>query len=85
MPVRRLLDERILDAILGRLKEVDDAAERRRKLDTRPAGTGSAAGPTSHAEHKPAGQWAPQKKKADKGQGKGKGGKDNLPAGGPGT
>ncbi len=81
----QLLDERILDAILGRLKEVDDASERRRKLDGRPSGASSAAGPTSHPEHKPAGQWAPPKKKADKGPGKGKGGKDNLPAGGPGT
>lgn len=46
LPVSRLIDERWLDAIVNRLKEVDEAIERRRKIDgkaPRPAATPTAA------------------------------------------
>ena len=50
LPVTRLIDELFVDAVLSRLKEVDETIQRRRKLEGKPppaAGSGPSASSTT--------------------------------------
>ena len=72
LPVSRLIDERWLDAIVNRLKEVDEAIERRRKIDAKTPKTATTPSPTTGAASASADQDLPKRfPRGGRGRGKG--------------
>ncbi len=44
LPVSKLIDERWMDAVLARLRDIEDTMERRKRLEAKPGGAASGSG-----------------------------------------